>query len=210
MRGVFVALLFLSALMANAEETLKPQPPKSFDEEKEISLTQIETAANDAAQAKAESKKAEVKKESEIPVLTESKKKEAGSMGIWQRLMMSAVIVLVAVGALTVLLKKYRSKHASQNKGLKIKILSQQFLGPKKSLVIVEVAGESMLLGVTDHNVSLIRTLSLLEEEMPAQTPDTFSSALQGATQGEIDEDFGIAGIKDRVRFRLKNMRNLS
>jgi flagellar biogenesis protein FliO len=47
-----------------------------------------------------------------------------------------------------------------------MKILNHLPLGPKKYLTVVEVAGETLLLGVTDYSVNLIKSLALLDEDL--------------------------------------------
>ena len=99
-----------------------------------------------------------------------------------------------------------KSKRPDSNK--KIKILTQHHLGPKKSLAIIRVAGESLLIGVTDHSINLIKPLSLLDEEVPLETSSQFSVSLGNAT-GSPNEDFSVKGIKDIVANRLKGMKEL-
>lgn len=102
------------------------------------------------------------------------------------------------------------SRHQTQ-----IKVLQQHYLGPKKSLAIVRVAGESILIGITDQSISHLRTLTLLDEEIPTETPDKFEGVLKGmsgdAQFDDSDEDadqFTIRGIRDVVSTKLKGMRS--
>ena len=90
--------------------------------------------------------------------------------------------------------------------------------------MIVNVAGESLLLGVTDHNISILKNLSLLDEELPSDVPTTFAGAINETfvesknlvasrnSNEEQEDDFavqGLAQIKDKVSSRLKNMRQI-
>ena len=45
--------------------------------------------------------------------------------------------------------------------------------------MLIRVAGETILLGVTDHNINPIKTLSLIEDELPEYTEPQFSKSLQ-------------------------------
>lgn len=71
---------------------------------------------------------------------------------------------------------KHNRKHAANTR---IQILTQHHLGPKKSLAIIQVAGEAILIGVTDHNISMLKTLSLIDDEVPGVVPRNFADALE-------------------------------
>lgn len=167
---------------------------------------------------KVESKKTKDLVESEIPVLVKKEEKKA-SGSIYMRLLFSFVIVgLLGLGAFLGL-KKYRHQGLLKNSHTSIKMTNQHYLGPKKSLAIVRVAGESILIGITDQNISHIKTLSLMDEEVPeisAEAPFTESLATEAVHRqnesvlesGDKDE-FSIKGIKDLVSTRLNGMRDL-
>lgn len=67
-----------------------------------------------------------------------------------------------------------KSSVGSKNTQNQIKVLTQFYLGPKKSLAIVRVAGESVLIGITDQNINMIKSLSLLDEDIPESVPKDF------------------------------------
>lgn len=164
-------------------------------------------------------------KESEIPVKLDSNKKSASGESPFFRFIMSFGIIGVLGGAAFFLIRKYQFKNP-QSQATQIKVLSQHYLGPKKSLAIVRVAGESVLIGVTDHNISMIKSLSLLDEDIPEETPQEFRSVFAKSTNKAGDpvqfstpelsgeetdskDEFSISGIKDFVSLKLKNMRSL-
>jgi flagellar protein FliO/FliZ len=141
-----------------------------------------------------------------------------------------SILGVVGTGAF-IFLRKYsvpkEKKHQTQ-----IKVLQQHYLGPKKSLAIVRVAGESILVGITDHNISMIKSLSLLDDEVPEEAPKSFGKVMGKMEQADFseddnadepaarvsfksrakemdaDEEFAISGIKDIVSKRLKGMRS--
>ena len=80
---------------------------------------------------------------------------------------------------MTMLSKWWSKKNTKSLGGTKIQVLSTHYLGPKKSLSIVQVAGESLLLGVTDQNINMIKTLSLIDDEVPATTPNNFENVIR-------------------------------
>jgi flagellar protein FliO/FliZ len=166
-------------------------------------------------------------KESEIPVVMDEKKDKKESSSPIQRVLITLGVLAALLGGATFALKKWAKKTEGKNKGTKIKVLTQHHLGPKKSLLIVQVAGESILVGVTDHNISMLKTLSLLDEEIPEETPRNFRAALNeydeddrapqrtgrrdsGRDSEDDTDEFltrGLSEIRDVVSTRLKNMR---
>lgn len=124
----------------------------------------------------ADKPKVDTRKESEIPLNLEAKKNASSEGGGFRILLTLSILGVVGTGAF-IFLKKYAvpkdKKHQTQ-----IKVLQQHYLGPKKSLAIVRVAGESILIGVTDHNISMIKSLSLLDDEVPEEAPKSFGNVL--------------------------------
>lgn len=97
-------------------------------------------------------------------------------------------------------------------------------------MIVIHVAGESILVGITDSNISMIKSLSLIDDEIPTTTPKTFADAMmkpksQTAASmasnsnsnmndnhmddNELDEEFSFAGLKDSVSKKLKSMRSI-
>jgi flagellar protein FliO/FliZ len=158
------------------------------------------------------------KAESEIPVRLESSKKASESDSpLFRMLAGLAIVGLLAAGSL-VYVKKIKKGKFSSEPAPDIKVLTQHYLGPKKSLAIIRVAGESILIGVTDQNISLIKELSLLDEDIPEHVPSKFKLKadrdLNNNSASEFDNEYGrdefsFSGIKDVVTTKLKNMRTL-
>lgn len=144
-----------------------------------------------------------VKAENEIPLNLESKKGPAASESPFYKFILFFSILGILLTGAWILLKKFNTKNISRNQN-EIKVLAQHFLGPKKSLVVVRVAGESILIGVTENNINLIKALSLLDEELPEVTPGNFKELINAE-----EEEFSIKGIKDIVSTKLKNMRSI-
>lgn len=167
-------------------------------------------------------KTVDTRSEAEIPLNFEAKKNAVSEgSGLFRILFTLSLLGLVGTGAF-VFLRKYSIPKAKKHQ-TQIKVLQQHYLGPKKSLAIVRVAGESILIGITDHNISMIKSLSLLDDEVPVEAPQNFDRVLQqeeSQTTEDIpvrkaekildpDEEFAISGIKDIVSKRLKGMRSL-
>lgn len=173
--------------------------------------------------------------ENEIPVLTSTKSAKKAEGGMMERIMITLGVLAVALGAAAFGLKRWAAKSGAKNQNTKIKVLTQHMMGPKKSLAIVQVAGETILIGVTDHNISMLKTLSLLDEEIPEEVPRNFGARLADFDEDEVlpppvpkakkeqrsrrmdddtdaQEDFamrGIAEIRDVVSTRLRGLKNL-
>lgn len=149
------------------------------------------------------------KSEAEIPVVLE-KSAQSSAVGSSATRVAAALALLAAMFGTFVWYVRRQSKATNLSQQTQIKVLTQHHLGPKKQLAIIRVAGETILIGVTDQNINHIRTLSLVDEEIPEQVPNSFQGALQGAEMAENSEDdFAISGIRDFVSKKLKNMRTL-
>lgn len=148
-------------------------------------------------------------KESEIPVLTKSKVSSAKSESPFTRIMISLAIVGVIGIGLMIAAKKFGWKKNQESAKTQIKILTQHHLGPKKSLAIIRVAGESILIGVTDHNINLIKPLALLDEEIAEIEGQQNFDAAMDEFEGESEDDFAFGNVQDRVSLRMKQMRKM-
>lgn len=207
---IFVSILFLS-LIANAEETATQNTAPT-------AAASVETASEAKPIADDSKMKTDNRKESEIALNFESHKKTAENDSPLFKILFSISLVgIIGTGAFF-FLRKYAIPKAMKTQ-TQIKILQQHYLGPKKSLAIVRVAGESILIGITDHNINMIKSLSLLDDEVPEEAPAHFSKVFNsfGLPKAELSEsegnedkeDFSFGGIKDVVSKRLKGMRNL-
>ncbi|GIL17684.1 MAG: hypothetical protein BroJett040_14350 [Oligoflexia bacterium] len=241
MRKLFlIACIFLAAAV-NAETKNDTQTQLDVEAElKKLETLQVENPATSAAeavlqieksdkvgiaQAETAEKKADVKmtsqmKESEIPVNLDQAKKTAGGDSPWMRMLFSiGVVGIMGCGAF-IWMRKNKKAHVGVHPAPEIQVLKMHHLGHKRSLAIIRVAGESILVGVTDHNISHIKTLSLLDEDVPTEVPQNFETVLRKNntyvqphlaqhTIAEDEEDFSISGIKDFVSSKLKNMRSI-
>ncbi|MFN8792391.1 MAG: FliO/MopB family protein [Bdellovibrionales bacterium] len=147
--------------------------------------------------------------EEQIPVLTKEAPKTAPAENYMDRLIMVVGLFSVICGGAFFWAKKYGRPR--QNPQTQIKVLTQHYMGPKKSLAIVRVAGESILIGVTDNSINLIKSLSLLDDEIPESSPSANFEKLmqdQEKVQQMGSEEFSIRHIKDVVSLKLKGIRN--
>ncbi|MGZ3744889.1 MAG: flagellar biosynthetic protein FliO [Pseudobdellovibrionaceae bacterium] len=157
--------------------------------------------------------KVENKKESEIPLnLQAPKKASEDSHPVFKIILIFSMMGLVGTGAY-IYLRKYAKNNFAAGKNNQIKILTQHYLGPKKSLAIIRVAGESILIGVTESNINMIKSLALLDDEVPEEVHSSHFSDVFGGVPAAIreeseEEEFSIRGIKEVVSKKLKGMRS--
>jgi flagellar protein FliO/FliZ len=154
--------------------------------------------------------------ENEIPVLSATKAEKKSESNPFFRIITTLIVIAVALGASAYGLKKMAAR-TNGKKGLstKINVLTTHHLGPKKNLMIIQVAGETLLIGVTDHNISMLKTLALIDDELPASVPQRFDQTMEDfVDDGDDGQEEpivmrGLDQIRDTVSTRLKNMRNL-
>ena len=172
--------------------------------------------------------------EDQIPVLASAKEEKKSSSSPWQRILVTLGVLVLVFFGLSFGLKRWMARRNSSNQNTRIRVLTQHHVGPKKSLMIIQVAGESILIGVTDSNISMIKSLALIDDEIPEELPSNFNRELTGLDEFEDEqiaapairagratkaivsretevEDFamrGISEIRDVVSSRLKNMKS--
>lgn len=144
--------------------------------------------------------------EAEIPVLTKVSGKPAEKSNPFFRLIVSLVVISVLCIGAIFFTKWWGRNHGAKVDSTRIRVISQHFLGPKKSLAIVRVAGESILIGITEQSISHLRTLSLLDEENEEVDNGTsnrkdFRATLKEKSSFAIsnnDEEFAFGQVQDR------------
>lgn len=61
-----------------------------------------------------------------------------------------------------------------------IRIIETRFIGPKKSLVLVEVGGQYLLLASSDNNLTLVKQIDMIEEIEVVEEGTNFKSDIIG------------------------------
>ncbi len=153
----------------------------------------------------------DTKDEKEIPLKVKNAKTEMTSTSGMGRIAAGFMALLVLMGSLFLINKKLKEKKsgAAFNHD-SIKVVSQKYLGPKRQLTLVRVSGEYLLLGVTDHNISLIKQLSVIDDELPDLDPQDFKTAVKrmdarsnNVTSNfdnqaqEIEDSFSVSSLSD-------------
>jgi flagellar protein FliO/FliZ len=149
--------------------------------------------------------------ENEIPLKIAQAGKSDAQSASGQKAIFTIGILLALAGAGYYAVRRFSHANKPGKSNMQIKILSQHYLGPKKSLAVIRVAGESILIGITDQNISMMKTLALLDDELPQVLPKDFNESMteQGVDQDIETDDFSFEGIKSTVSEKIKSMRNI-
>jgi flagellar biogenesis protein FliO len=144
---------------------------EQLDATAETLLAQQE-ADQKTAVAKPAAAAAKTLSESQIPAFHEQKSVKASDSSAWMRLIGSGIFMILVTVVLFIAVKKMGKRKNIIGKKAKIDIIHQHFLGPKKSIALVQVAGETILIGITDHNINMIKSVALIDDEVEGQPQD--------------------------------------
>ncbi len=147
-------------------------------------------------------------KESQIPVFSSNKVNKTTSGVSSGRMIMGLGVILVMSLGLIYFSRWYSRRNHKSTDASKIRVVSQHFLGPRKSVAIVRVAGESLLIGITDQNISMLKPLTMLEDEEAETGISSFKNTLMDSNR-QIEEDFVTQSVVDRVSKTIKGMRSI-
>ncbi len=151
----------------------------------------------------------DTKDEKEIPLVSKNAKASVNTSSAIGRMAAGVGAVLLLLASVYFVNKKLNAKKAGAAFNHdSITVVSQKYLGPKRTLTLVRVSGEYLLLGVTDHNISLIKQLSVIDDEIPNLVPQDFKSAVRKIesrdnedsidTQAqEIEDSFSVSSLND-------------
>jgi flagellar protein FliO/FliZ len=196
--------------LVTAESALPTKRPERTEEKKE-SKKEIKTENTKNAEAS--------EPVFSGPTAAKDVAKVPESKSIWGRLFLSLFILACLGGGAFYFLKRWPGAQKLKQRTKMIEVLNQQYLGPKKSLAVIRVAGEAVLIGITDNNITLLKTLSLLDDDVPTETQqarfalknddgDKFQKTLNASVNGNgREDDFSMAGLKEIIGGKLKGMR---
>ena len=121
--------------------------------------------------------------ESAIPLNLKTAKVAEKTESSQAKTILGLAMVLVVFGGGYWFVKKYAQNKLPQTGLMQIKVIAQHYLGPKKSIAVIRVAGESMVVGITDNQINLIKSLAILDEDYK----DDYKSvaATQNAATGQ-------------------------
>ncbi|MEQ1722417.1 MAG: flagellar biosynthetic protein FliO [Pseudobdellovibrio sp.] len=215
MKKFVLALFVLSATSAAFAEEVTAVQTAAITAEAPVATEVAAAPAAPVAPVVAPAEKVKLA-EDQIPLLIEAEKKTVDNGSTTSKALASGLIIIALLATTYYFVRKYKTSNTINKSNMQIKVLTQHYLGPKKSLAIIHVAGESILVGITDSNISMIKSLSLIDDEVPAETPKNFADTMnQKAAEAqpmvdELDEEFSFAGVTDTVSKKIKSMRRFS
>jgi flagellar biogenesis protein FliO len=110
---------------------------------------------------------------------------------------------------------KHLATQTLSKDGKGIQVLSTQYLGPKKSIVVVSISDRILVLGVTQESINLITQFSDKAEFMESDDVDEFTQFLTSekakpvAVVNEASVPSSVAGARSRIRNRLEGLKPL-
>ena len=194
---ILTALLCLNAKAEvskdNSDEALEAAANQLIAEGGRVDTASASTSATVAAAAPSAASVAE-KNESEIPLVAEVKKAEQTESSLVWRMAASLGIVLVVAGSAAYAGKKYRRLKDKGGQKARIEIMHQLHFGPKKSIGLIRVAGEAILVGITDHNINMLKSVALIDDELENVAGKNFNNFLE--------EEFSIEDVRNALSSR--------
>lgn len=193
-----ITIVFLTALLclnAKAEtdealvaaaEKLVAEAQTSTDNKTEATVKVEEAPVSEA--------KAEVK-ESEIPVVMNAQKPEKAESNVIWRLVASLGFIVVVGGVLIFAGRRWSHQKDKGGKQARIEIVHQMHLGPRKSIALIRVAGEVILVGITDHNINMMKTIALIDDELEGLMKKDF--------HGFLEDEFSVEDVRTALTSRV-------
>lgn len=117
----------------------------------------------------------------------------------WQ--MVWTLLVMVAILVLCYYVTKFIAKRAqggtrAKAQGSYMRIIDRLMLAKDKYILLLEVGGRTLLIGVSNQSVTLLSELEELEELEAAEAPPTFMEALKSLRKGGAEKP----GLKRKPR----------
>ena len=198
---ILSALLCLSAHAQNAlnekdsDEAIVAAAEKLVGEGKPLKTEEVKSEPASEAAAVASDLGTEAKKESEIPVFAKSEKVAKSESSLLWRLFASMGLLLVVAGGMIFATKRWSRVKNKGGEKVRIEVLHRYQLSPKNSLALIRVAGEAILIGCTDHSVNMLKTVTLIDDELEGLLGKDFN--------GFLEDDFKIEDMRTALQPRV-------
>lgn len=171
------------ALVAAAEQLLA-------EADAEKNMSSASSNKTDLTELKSETEL----KESEIPVVISAKKEEKAESNMIWRVVASIGVLLIVSGVGILAVKRWRVQKDKGGTKARIEIMHQLHMGPKKSLALIRVSGETMLIGITDNNVNMLKSVTLIDDELEHVIGKDFNDFLE--------DEFSIEDVRSALNPR--------
>jgi flagellar biogenesis protein FliO len=143
---------------------------------------------------------------------------------LWGRMVLSLFIALSIFGGGVYAYRRWPGSKKISQRSRMVEVLTQHHFGPRRSVAVVRVAGESVLIGLTDTSITFLKNLSLLDDDVPQDTREAqatlknaaankFQETFTGKVKAESisrEDEFSMQGLKDFIGNRLKDMKEIS
>jgi flagellar protein FliO/FliZ len=192
-------IVILSALLCFQANASAPRSEEKSDEALVAAAEQLIAEADAgnvtmekaALAAKATVPAATELKESEIPVvLTGKTRADEKGNSIWRMVASLAVIAVTAVIGIYLSKRYSRSKDKGGQKA-RIELMHQLHMGPRKSIGLIRVAGETILVGITDQNINMLKAVTLIDDELAHVAGKDFN--------GFLEDEFSIEDVRSAL-----------
>lgn len=133
------------------------------------------------------------------------------------RVVAALALVLAALLFTLYLLKRFMDRGGAKGeKGTPIRVIASKFIGPKKSIAVVEVFGRHLVVGISSGGINLLADLkdnadaARVESTMSGMTPQTFGDFLRGSLGRQGDSgsvNAAVKGTVNNLEERLKDVK---
>lgn len=166
----------------DSDEALMAAAEKLMSEGKTLK-TEEATAETEAANAKTGAatvtSTTENRPESEIPVFLKADKTAKSDSSLIWRMVGSIALIAVVGGAMLYATRRWSFKKNKGGERVRIEMLHQYHMGPRKSLALVRVAGEVILIGCTDHSINMLKPVTLIDDELAGVVNQNFNEMIE-------------------------------
>lgn len=110
------------------------------------------------------------------------------------RLIASLAFVTVVGGGIFYASRRWRRAPDKGGQSARIEMMHQFHVGPRRSIALIRVAGETMLVGITDHNINMLKSIALIDgelEDVLGKKPDF---------NGFLEDEFSIEDVRTALR----------
>lgn len=180
----------------SAKSTVRPQALEEKEDLDEKLLAEVQHPG-EIRKEPIEKKEIEThseKREDEIPVLQAKVEKKKVSAFTFERILVTLGLLGTLIGLLVYFVRSRRHFDLGKKSGtVKIRVISSQMLTPKNSVCVINVASEYFLVGVTEQKISILKTLSILEEDVsrePAPEHRSFRHLMSPRAEDEFEDTY--------------------
>ncbi|HMN68384.1 MAG TPA: flagellar biosynthetic protein FliO, partial [Bdellovibrionales bacterium] len=103
-------------------------------------------------------------------------------------------LLTAVAGSMYFAAKKWGRAKDKGGQKARIEMMHQFHLGPKKSVALIRVAGEALLIGVTDQNINMLKPVTLIDEELEQVMGKDFNNFLE--------DEFSVEDVRTAMRAR--------